>query len=367
MRVVLCVGCLLIAAACGGGGSSTPVVPPQASEALLEGHAFLVSLRKCTAVPGVLCAADVSAAWGVASFDGAGTVLRRLEVNADGSLSPPGDASSVYEVDPDRETRLLFMGGEVYRGTCAASGDLVLAGTVGVDDPAVVLTGRREGFFDGVGVLEGAWRLCAVTWSDGTDSLGTLFGDVVFDTVGAGNLVAEWNIEGTSVPPSAALAVAALAGDGSLFLHVGGLLDLEGGVVRGGDVALLGGGIVSMQNPALFVLVRAGATATTSSLAGTWGVVGFERQAGMGDFSSSTGRAVADAAGNVSLTLTVDREGTILTPPPSAATWSAGPDGALTLTNGAVLVGGVSPNGDFAVVSGGTADGDDPALLLFVR
>jgi hypothetical protein len=354
-------------AGCGGsdGGGSTTVV----TVAHWNGHYHHVAIDGPTA--GAF-GPTVLTYWGVAAFDGAGSLETTVTLNGDGSVSPGlpiRGFDSDYTVAPDREIVIEALAVPALRGGISFDGDVAIASSVAAGaGPSLRLFGRRRGTFRPF-PLTGTWRVCALNYLFGATLQGAFFGSVVFDDTGSGTMTAGTNAEGTIFGAAAAAVSYGVAADGTMQFDFGGGLSLEGGLVRGGNVILLAGGTLDTQNPSLFVLVREAPEPSLASLQGGWFLAGWQFDVAGGVFAGVEGRAVADAVGNLTADLVRNTMGTYTALPPQSATWSLGAGGALTLTLGAgdVLAGGLSPEHDFAVVSGGTNPGSNTSLFVLLR
>jgi hypothetical protein len=362
------VSLVLAFAGCGGSGSGGGSAAFGVEH--WNGHHHLVSIEG----PGTGLVTDtVVTRWGVAALDGAGSLEATGMRNADGSVSPslsiPG-LDRTYTVAPDREIVVETLGSPFLRGGISLGGDIAIASPVAADaGPALHVFGRRAGAF-GLFPLSGTWRLAALSYVAGASVQGAFFGTVTLDDAGDGTLTAATNSEGTIIASSSAPVTYLVFADGSMRLAVPGGIALEGGLVRSGNVILLAGGTSDPENPTLFLLVREAASPSLSSLQGEWFLAGWQFDVSAGTFAGVEGRAVADAAGTLTADLVRNAAGTYTDLPPQSATLSLGAGGTLTLTlggSGDVLVGGLSPEHDFAILAGGTNAGSSPSLFLLLR
>jgi hypothetical protein len=144
---------------------------------------------------------------------------------------------------------------------------------------------------------------------------------------------------------------------------------LDGSFVRGGSVAVLGGAVEPAGAlPAVQVFVRASAAATSATFAGSYWFVALMRDPVTREYRTLTGSAEADGGGTASWTATANLEGRVTPGIVDAGAYAVAADGALTLeTVSGTLSGGVSEDGRFAVLGGGTTAGTPPAIWFFAR
>jgi hypothetical protein len=139
-------------------------------------------------------------------------------------------------------------------------------------------------------------------------------------------------------------------------------------VVGGGAAAVWGGSTTSGADPAVAAAVKAATSASVATLQGAYWIVLLERDPTSGEFRSLHGTATANGAGSLTLFSTSNTEGTIAVEPPQPTTYTVAADGTLTVdAGGNGLRGGVSQDGSFAVVGGGTAIGSSPTIVLLCR
>jgi hypothetical protein len=196
-------------------------------------------------------------------------------------------------------------------------------------------------------------------------------GTVTFNGAGGASLDsdvanADGFISPFDIPP--APITYAVAADGTLTTGPSGVL-LHGGVLPGGDFAILSGGTVAGEDPAGLVLVRQQASASVASLQGIFTIVGVAYDLGLATIESVTGTFTADGAGAYGFQGTLHRPATGITAfGPNAGTYAVAANGQVTVNAGGLqLRGAVSPNGEFAFFGGSITAGEDPQLYVLVR
>ena len=306
-----------------------------------------------------------TAGWGAATFDGQGNFTGTTSQNAGGTvLGPVGLGGATYEVEADGATILDF-GVPAYEGWMDPAGDVVLtADTTATDMPQLIgLVRRTVGF--STAALAGEYH--AVLWlQDLAGAPYCSWGDETLDGAGAATWFGRANdggvIKGSLQNQSSYTAQS----DGTMTYGLGMTRPLAGGVGAGGDFIMLSGSSVATDAPILRVLIRKTSGATAATLSGAYHIVGIKRT-GAG-FQVVTGSATSNGAGGLVVTLKRNTDGVITTSGPTAGTYTTGSDGSLDVQlDGAVLRGGFSAGGGYAVLGGDDTGGGDPAAYILLR
>ena len=361
-------GCGLVAAslvACGGGGDSTPPAPVG-----LAG-AFHVMAFSGTATP----AAFPRSAWGGGTGDGSGPFTVTVTANSTGDPNPPTGLPPVtYDsaVDAQGLVRLSINGAVWYEGGLSDDGHVaVLSSVLSLSDPGILVLVRHASGA-GPGTLQGNY------WSGG---FGTSFGILstfALDNVnGAGGIASlvGGNLSGVISPPGAETLTYTVDASGAstllstTFANTGWI----GGVSADGDFAGWGGNTFpppALTLPSVRFSVRGAAGTSTATFAGTYHFAAIEYNLLLAAFVSSSGLATTDGMGNVNLTGTVNTSGAVASGVTSDMMVSVDANGFMTGDRTGILegLGGtISPNGRYAILSGGGLMNSSPILFLFVR
>ena len=95
--------------------------------------------------------------------------------------------------------------------------------------------------------------------------------------------------------------------------------------------------------------------------------MGFVGNTSGAGFSSSTGTFVSDGVSSATITTVTNNGTSVVTDSPGTLPYAVAADGTLTVTAADTLTGAVSPDGRFAVISGGTNAGSDIRLIFLLR
>jgi hypothetical protein len=146
-------------------------------------------------------------------------------------------------------------------------------------------------------------------------------------------------------------------------------LDLEGGISAGNDMGLWSGNMSSGGTPpAVAAALREATSAGLATFQGEYWIVCLARDPVSGDFRSFHGTASANGAGSVILTSTANTEGTITAEPPQTTTYSVAANGKFTVdAGGDAIQGGISQDGKYAILGGGTVAGSAPTICVLCR
>jgi hypothetical protein len=143
---------------------------------------------------------------------------------------------------------------------------------------------------------------------------------------------------------------------------------VEGGVVNGSSAAIWGGSTTDTTAPSVLVAVKHAASSTVATLQGAYWIVSIQRDPITDEFVSFHGTATADGAGGISLLVTTNTEGVLAAQPLQSTAYAVTASGQLTIDPAnSALVGGVSQDGSFAAVAGGTTLGSNPILVILRR
>jgi hypothetical protein len=353
-----------LAAACGGSGGGGGGVPaPVVGPATFTGTYFAVLYSG-----GHSPAAEGLATTGILVADGAGGAAHSETSNLTGVVSGPTTTPYTYTVAADG-TLELFAGPTLFaRGGISADGERAVLGSIASGAFAGILVlHRRQGVHDDTS-LTGIYHLVTHALDPTFGDSGATTGSAAFD--GGGNVAggaATSNTMGSLVAGPFGSGIYSVIADGT-SAYAPASMDLEGGVSGDGAVGLWGGGLVAGQLVATVIAVRETSAAGPGTFQGRYWVVSFERDPAGGDFRSFTGTATSDGSGGLTLVGTSNTEGVIAAEPPGATTYTVTPTGRLTVdAGGSVLAGGVTADGRFAALGGGTTLGSPPTLVVLAR
>lgn len=360
-RVVSLAGGLLLLAACGGGGGG--VVTPVGVRYDGTYHAVYMYGRTVTTDRTVCMTGEAT------TTSATETYLGPVLLNEVGILST---ADPFYRIDhltssgPDLTWQ--FSGSTALDGGISPDGELgglATAQVAGIDSGAIFLVRSTSGRT--TAEMAGNHHVVALTYAAGTRQV--VLGTATLDALGAGSsTVLESNTDGTVGGPTPLIPITvAVSPDGSVG-HTGSI-DLEGGLRDDGRIAILGGGTTTGSDRRILVYLRKATVATTSTLLGSYTVVGLGHRTGTSLFESLRGTFVCDGAGTATSSLSYDTEGT-QTPffSPASTTYSVGTDGTLNARiDDRNVRGAVSDDGSVAVLASVVTAGTPPSLYLLIR
>lgn len=367
---------LLALAACGGGSadSNEPEAPPPD---ILEGTFHY------TALFGNYYSKAAVAQWGTVDANGLGRLTDSWGTeNYDGIVGDPDtlfDGQVPYGIDRDREIWWGTGNGD-YGPTCWARGTVsadgrtaVLAVTQSGAFPGMTIITKREGtstFTDAS--LDGTYHM-GVLYRNPDHQDGALWGKATFNGDGTGSSQVRVNFIGQQGGPFDYDDTYSVETDGSLAWHWNeGTGTFEGGIHAGGDLIILAGKATADGAPAIVVMLKESTAASDATLDGEYRICtmhGLLSEAGRKRLSA-TGTGTADGDGSFTIDGgRVNKDGvTSAWPSGFSFEYEIMADG--TLTTGDDLdacVGGVSEDGNFAVFSGGSVEGDDPQIWFLLR
>jgi hypothetical protein len=351
-------------AACGGGGGGGG---SSASPAQLAGEYRFVGIAGFTDSVGG--ARRVTTQWGAADSDGVDTMVLRPSRNASGTVTTALATTLDYGVAGDGT---LDMGDATFRlgGMLGSAGRLAVVGVTDGFFPSMLVFGKVPEDVVHPADFQGLYHLIEMDMEPATGRVQAVTATLTSD--GAGNLTigpGTVNLGGSifsSVGGSTGTWFA--LGDGALSMTLAATT-FSGFVLEGGDLVLMSGGRTSGDRPTIVALVKAASAASASTLRGTYGVASFEFDGALGELRSFAGRLVASASGLVR-TGTTNVEGVVVPADAwSVDSWVTTSQGGLTITDpaGDVLRGGVSEDGRFAVLGGGTSSGSRSTFQVLVR
>jgi len=327
------------------------------------------------------CAA---AHWGTVSLDPVDGLLYGSHSGVEcGEVFGPAYRVAVpYAVDANHRIRWEPADGPVWEGGVTADGAVMGLAPVSLGAyPTVALLDRKEGVFS-ESDLVGTYHLGAigfrVHWGV------SWWGSVSFDGAGRSVLHIARNEEGIvvderDVDRRGIYEVDADGGITFLWSEEEPILHFRGGLLAGGDLAVLATGNTMGVDPHLeyemqMVLVRAATPPAAPVLSGSWHVVGMvaDEVGGVRRWISSTGTASMVTTDELALEdLVLDDDGVIMAAAvPTTFTTTPGPQGAFTAvmaSSGASYVGGLSPDGRFGFLAGGTDPLAPNALHVLFR
>jgi hypothetical protein len=363
-RLPLLAAATLVLAGCGGAFGLGPAAPGP----VVNPNSFFGGDHHVHWMTVDWAAAQGRTRWGTVLSDGAGQFTGSWTTNTDGVLTGPTPLPLIgYSVQPDLSYSWSVGATEIAHGRLAATHDLAaLALDAPGSAPSIAFASRRDGLYSNAS-LTGTYHFGGFLYSAPGHSTATYWGTITFDGAGTAATLLQVNAGGVVIAgaPPATYTVFA---DGRLVLTLGGGFPLAGGVIRGGDFAIVSGGTSAGNNPALFVMVRQGAAMTPANLAGTYGVVGLRYDSGLAEIVGTTGLLHANGAGGLTFDVTENVGGLVTPHVMFAAPYAVLANGTLNmLVDGQNLRGGLSASGTVGMVSGGTAAGDDRVFYLLLR
>lgn len=341
----------------GGGGSGTVTF----SNATLSGTYTFVCLG------GGQAGARMRAVYGTVTADGMGTLTGTTGENVNGlpgllTAFPP----TAYTVGAD--SSFTFSGLDGY---ITGDGEVAVAASMtAASEPMFCILLRRSGAYTNTSLsgnyamagMEGDNMAAATYWTQEGVGLGPIIfngaGGATYPGVGLNNA-------GTVSTVGGGPSSYAINPDGAGTLGASWFGEGLGGLSSDGSLALFAGSTTA-TDPFLAAFIEQGAGMTAASFSGTYLLVGLEVDTGANpDFTAFLGLAQADGAGMISFpSLMQNVEGAIVPPITSPAPYTVGPTGILAAGNAA---GAVSQDGRFAVLAGGTSNGNGPLFLFFAR
>ncbi len=358
--VVLLAGALVFTTgACGTGASD---FSPQ----IFTGTYFYVSFAgDDNQVPAV-----GTSLWGTLTSDdqgtvGSGTVSRNDNsvINGPGPLSP-----FTHLTGPNGRTIWRIANVDSYEGGVGLDGRAaVLATRITSLSPQVFLLTKQQGAFNNAS-LSGIYHLAAFFYNSTSTMDGSIWGTVDFDGVNMATLNVTTNTGGVVAAQAPSVTAYNVDPNGRLTYTLS-TAPLEGGVLEGGEMAILGGQTTNGGIQILVVLIKAGAGLGEGTFTGSYNAIGlFASNAGPPAWRSVTTLATADGAGIFNILAGRQNEDGVLSANvPVAGPYTVAPNGALTLTPGQALMGAVSTSGQYVAAAGGTAANDNLEMWIFVR
>ena len=359
---------LLIGCGSSGGGTTTVFVEGSSKADLFTGS---------YAMAAVLGSEDSGsetfrAFWSMINANGVNEVFGVLRSNYQGVISTSSYSTfGTYAVEEDLRFSMEseFAGLDHELGGLTEAGDLgVLSMVTSTAYPLVRVFGRREPGSYNLASLSGAYHMVGYGSTVAGDNTFAEWGSVSFDGIGGGTSETSVNQEGATFGPVNIPITYTVAGDGQMTLAFAGGLELEGAIAVGGDVLILGGATVAGDHPRMMVLVRAGAGLGNADMDGLYTWAGMRQEIGSNFYRSYAGHMAADGMGSATRTGLVKHEDHTTWFTPDAVTTTVQPDGSLTLLAGITeYVGGISPDGRFAILAGPTNAGLDPTIWFLLR
>lgn len=251
-------------------------------------------------------------------------------------------------------------------GALSTAGRLGLLSAVTVGSvPSVRVLVRRGGSF-AASSLTGEYHTVSLAFLPPSDT--GYVGTTDFDGVGAGTGSGTTNREGLHQAVTST-STYAVTPQGDLTFSQSTIV-LEGGILAGGDVAVVAGGTTTGETTALRLFVRESTSASLLTFSGVYHAVALlTRDTG---YVTLAGDLEADGAGGWTADFKAkaigayeDASGLL-----NSGTYTVAPDGRLLVkfgTGAMEYVGGVSPDGSFATAGGPVNTSEDPALWVLVR
>jgi hypothetical protein len=362
----LALAALTALAACGGsgGGGGAPVVVVVGNEDFVGTYFAVLKAGREAGGP------DARGATGTLTADGAGNASHTQTINDSGVVTGPTTTLYDFAVAADGSLELSLAGTVFARGGIPAHGDVALLASAAPGAfPGLIVLARRRGLHDETS-LAGTYHFVELLFGSLGGASVAFTGTTTFDGLGGASTTSTGNSMGLVASGITGSATYTVIGDGTSTYTPAALgpPTQEGGVVAGGAVALWGGSTNDGQSPVVTVVIRESTGAGLATLEGAYWLVLLERDAGTGEFRSLHGTATADGAGALTLLATSNVEGVLAPEPLQTTTYTVSPIGRLTVdAGGSALVGGVSQDGSFAALGGGTAPGSNPTLAILAR
>ncbi len=359
--VVLGAGLVLSTGACGSGDGTTtlPVGPP-----LFSGTYFFSLFFLSDGAPD-----DGRAFWGTASSDGAANWTPTVGQNENGVITAPMTVPLPYQytIAADRTWTWQQFGTDVARGGITADGRVINAATIAPGStPGIMMMIRREGSF-GLASLNGVYHVCALLYDFGPPHLEAWWGTATFNGAGGATFSFVANEDGTITPPAGGPTAYTVAADGTMTINAPPGAVYEGGILLGGDLAIVSGSTTATRDPGVLIFIRQGSDLGTGSAVGNYFLAGASRDGG-GGFESVTGPATFDGGGNVVVNFTRNDDGTVAADPPMAATYVIAPNGTVTVNAGGdSFAGAISPDSRFMMISGETSGSGNPQINFLLK
>jgi hypothetical protein len=357
--------CATVPLSCGGSGGGGGGAPYVFTPALFAGayHAVLLA--------GDGTATEIGqTSWGTMTADGASVLAtgamtenrNRVVSSAGPSFPYPFTLTSAGELSVFSVSTEAARGGLAREGLAATLGSVIVPVT---QSTALFLLRKGSGLSQAT--LSGAYHFGYLA----PDPVGTLHQGAVgtgsFNGLGAGVFTATTiNDDGTlSGPGSGLLMTYTVAPDGTLT--IAGPLGFAGGVLAGGELAIVGGNPANGAPPNACIFLRESVGASAATMTGTYSMAGLMFNVFSGDYEAITGTFTADGTGNYGFEATVHSAGALSTIGPTGGTYSVAANGRLVVDAGFTLEGAVASNGAFAFLGGATSAGSSPGLFFLVR
>jgi len=342
----------------GGGGGSSPGVPPAVKTNVVDGtyHMHIFSARVATG-------STFSSTWGTAVTNGTGGIDLTGRFNVDSATMnqalPPGSYDLTVS---DAGVVQWSLGGVVtHEGGVSDDGQLViLASVANLWDPSILVLTKASSS-NSVAELVGEYRTGMLNVA------GSAFGPLTGDGAGALSGLLDVNTQNvvTFGGPVAGTATVGMYGHCDLDLSPG---ILRGALSTDGQFAIWGGDDAS--TPDLPLTIAGVRTAPGSGPTGEYYAVAMEYAQGPA-VASSTGLVTFTGTNAWSSSGRINVEGTISSVTSSGSFAFNTATGQLVMNRTGEnedMVGGVSADGRFIVVSGGSVSGSStPVLWIFCR
>lgn len=309
--------------------------------------------------------------WGTLAANGAGMILgAEGQVISNGIVGPASMPPLPYRILAGNRIQWMFEGNPGAEGGISADGGLSVVSSVLVGgSPSIAVLARREAGLS-VASLSGLYHFAQFgTTAAGTSDV-TTWGRGTFNGSGDVTFMLWSNRDGVISGPVGGPGTYTVAPDGALTLSMGGT-SFGGGVVRGGQLAILGGSADDGGPAALGVLLAYSTAATTTTFNGSYHTMMMTASPDampIVNWTTYAGTVLSNGLGTWSWTsLTRMRDDGVITliPDPTLVPYTVAANGAMTISSG--LVGAVSADGSHAAFVGSTAAGSGPALWILIR
>lgn len=370
--------CLLAALLCACGSSEDgPIAPPPSALELFDGDYHHLS------VWGSTDRGIGSTTWGSAEGDGAGTCSWQHLRNTDRIIYPAvgteGQTGWVYTVRSDRtvgwttDPTSLALDWFMLEGGVSVDGAVLGLGSQRYDPRAEILIRTSSGL--DTSVLTGDYTLVGFGFVDygttpGDHGHQSSWGTATFDGTSSADLSGGANRDGTVSAFTSTLDYA-VGPDGTVDAGLGGAAAFSGAVSEDGHLAVIAGGTNDGENPHFLVFVMQPTGATSALFSGSYFAVGLEYDDSTQQpvMRSYEGTVSPDGSGSVTATFTRNEEKTITGVSPLWTGYTVDPDGTMTVTTASMgtLEGGVSADGRFALLAGGSGAGENPIFFFLYK
>jgi len=370
---------VVLLTACGGsGGGSTPAAPatPAGPPALSAGEYWYAAIGART-----LPAIDSFRRRGTWVSNGGGALLPisgSLNISQSAFSGPTLGVSFMVGADRSLTLGVACTGlcvvppfgtsGPRGEGRISPWDDIAICAVIenSADPELSVFVQKGAGGFS-VASLVGKYHFAGFQPNGPLPGADAVWGEINFDGAGGGTVTLGTS-NGTTVTTGVTGTVSYhVLANGTFHLSFIGGSSFNGGIMPGGEIAVVSdtaSGIPPVTGEtSVLCFVRATGGAGRATFAGNYQIaaIGFDDVDG---FSAIGGTLDADGIGGGTLTPISNTEGTVSASAPEPFTYDVDPDGTLRLAD---FEGGITGDGRFAVLGGGTVSGSEPTFIVLLR